>query len=290
MSSPPKGPLSTSTPSNEAKPRSNLATRVLTAAVVSPLILLLLFLGPAWGWTAFIVAATALSAYEFFGLSHPGDPVARGIGVLATLGVAVVLVAHGNDARALVTLVVALPVLSILLALFRLGDVRTAAARMAATTFGPLWLGLLTCLVLLRNSQGAEGPGYVLYAVMLAWMADTGGYFAGRFFGRRKLYEAVSPKKTVEGFVGAILGAVLGALLAHFWYLPSLPLVDAILVALLGGALGQLGDLGESLLKRSTGVKDSGEIVPGHGGMLDRLDALFVTSGLVYLYTVWARP
>lgn len=223
-------------------------------------------------------------------MSHPGDPVARALGVLATVGVAVVLISHDHDPRALVTLVVALPIFSILLALLRLGDVRTAAARMAATTFGPLWLALLTCLVLLRESQGARGPGYVLYAVMLAWMADTGGYFAGRFFGRRKLYEAVSPKKTVEGFLGAILGAVFGALLAHFWYLPSIPLLDAILLAVVAGALGQLGDLGESLLKRSTGVKDSGEIVPGHGGMLDRLDALFVTSGLVYLYTLWARP
>jgi phosphatidate cytidylyltransferase len=87
--------------------------------------------------------------------------------------------------------------------------------------------------------------------------------------------------------MGAILGAVSGALLAHFWYLPSIPLWHALTLAVVAGTAGQLGDLGESLLKRSTGVKDSGEIVPGHGGMLDRLDALFVTSALVYLYTRW---
>jgi phosphatidate cytidylyltransferase len=126
--------------------------------------------------------------------------------------------------------------------------------------------------------------------LMFAWLADTGGYFTGRFFGRHKLYEAVSPKKTTEGLVGALLAAVLGALLAHFWYLPVIPLVDAVVLALVAGLFGQLGDLGESLLKRSTGVKDSGEIVPGHGGMLDRLDALFVTSALVYLYTLWKSP
>ena len=97
----------------------------------------------------------------------------------------------------------------------------------------------------------------------------------------------MSPKKTVEGLVGALVGAMAGALLAHFWYLPGIPLLDALTLALVGGFLGQLGDLGESLLKRGAGVKDSGEIVPGHGGMLDRLDALFVTSALVYLYTLW---
>ena len=91
----------------------------------------------------------------------------------------------------------------------------------------------------------------------------------------------------MEGFFGAIGGALSGALIAHFGYLPSIPLGDALTLGLVAGTLGQLGDLGESLLKRSTGVKDSGEIVPGHGGMLDRLDALFVTSAVVYLYTRW---
>jgi phosphatidate cytidylyltransferase len=279
--------LATSSTQNHVLPRSNLATRVLTAAVVSPLILLLLFLGPVWGWTGFIFGATTVSAVEFFGMSHPGDRVARATGILLTAAVSGVLIFCHHDPRALLTALAVLPVLSILLALFRLGDIRTAAARMAATTFGPLWLSLLTFLALLRESQGALGPGYVLMAIMFAWLADTGGYFAGRYFGRHKLYEPVSPKKTVEGLAGAVLGAVLAALLAHFWYLPSIPLGDAIGLALLGGVLGQLGDLGESLLKRSTGVKDSGEIVPGHGGMLDRLDALFVTSALVYLYTLW---
>ena len=95
----------------------------------------------------------------------------------------------------------------------------------------------------------------------------------------------MSPKKTIAGFFGAIGAAVIAALLGHFWFARTIPLEHAIPLALVAGTLGQLGDLGESLLKRSTGVKDSGEIVPGHGGMLDRLDALFVTSAIVYAYT-----
>jgi phosphatidate cytidylyltransferase len=267
--------------------RSNLATRLLTAGIVAPLILLLMYFGPVWGFSVFIFVATGLAAREFFLMTHPEDALARAFGVLLTLAVSAVLFLLRGDPRALLTVIAGLPLVSILLALFRLGDVRTAAARMAATTFGPLWVSLLTFIALLREEQGAEGPGYVLMTLMFAWLADTGGYFAGRFLGRRKLYEAVSPKKTVEGFLGAIFAAVAGALMAHFWYLPSIPLLDALVLALVGGTLGQLGDLGESLLKRSTGVKDSGEIVPGHGGVLDRIDALFVTSAVVYLYTRW---
>jgi phosphatidate cytidylyltransferase len=267
--------------------RSNLATRLITAGIVAPLIALLLYLGPVWGWTAFILAAIGLSSFEFFNMSHPGDPIARGVGVLMTLGVAATFYWLGDEPRALLTMAALLPILSILLSLARLGDISTSARRMAATTFGPLWLALLMFLALLRRDQGIRGSGYVLMSLMFAWMADSGAYFAGRAFGKHKLYAAVSPKKTVEGLVGALVGAMLGATLAHFWYLREIPLLDALVLALVAGLLGQLGDLGESLLKRSTGVKDSGEIVPGHGGMLDRLDALFVTSALVYLYTRW---
>jgi phosphatidate cytidylyltransferase len=135
------------------------------------------------------------------------------------------------------------------------------------------------------------GSGLVLLALGLAWFADTGAYFAGRFLGKHKLYEAVSPKKTIEGAVGGLLASVAWALLAVFWFLRgSLPLSHAIPLALVAGALGQAGDLGESLLKRSTGVKDSGAILPGHGGIMDRLDAVIVTSLAVYLYSAWVTP
>jgi phosphatidate cytidylyltransferase len=267
--------------------RSNLATRLLTAGIVAPLILALMYLGPVWGFSVFIFVATGLGAREFFLMTHPEDAFARAVGVVLTLSVSAVLFLIRADPRALLTVMAGLPLVSLFLALVRLGDVRTAAARAAATTFGPLWVSLLTLIALLREEQGANGPGYVLMTLMFAWLADTGGYFAGRFFGRRKLYEAVSPKKTVEGFLGAIVAALCGAMLAHFWYLQAIPLLDALVLALIAGTLGQFGDLGESLLKRSTGVKDSGEIVPGHGGILDRIDALFVTSTVVYLYTRW---
>ena len=160
-----------------------------------------------------------------------------------------------------------------------------------ALGFGPLFVGApLSMLAVMRRDLLEAGPGYVVMSIMFAWFGDTGGYFAGRFLGKHKLYEAVSPKKTVEGAIGGLGGSVIGALMAHFWFLPSLPLVSGVILALVAGALGQAGDLGESLLKRSFGVKDSGAIVPGHGGILDRVDALMVTAAVTFLYTLWFVP
>jgi phosphatidate cytidylyltransferase len=123
---------------------------------------------------------------------------------------------------------------------------------------------------------------------MLSWFSDTGGYFAGRFLGKSKLYEAVSPKKTRAGAVGGLLGSVLGAVWASLHFLKGkFPLEHAIPLAIVAGALGQAGDLAESLLKRSVGVKDSGGILPGHGGILDRIDALMFTAASVFLYLLW---
>lgn len=274
--------------------KSNLLVRVATSLVCAPLILLLLYLGPAWGWLILVGFAAVIGAVELFRMTHPDDPLSHGIGALMTLAVVAVMWMHGTDARVLLTLLVAAPIVGMLLVLARLGDIHTAAVRVMANTFGPLYIGGgLGAAVLLRRDGNITGPhdgaSFVLLALMLAWLSDTGAYFAGRAFGKRKLYEAVSPKKTLEGAFGGLLGSLAGALLAHFFLLPSLPLVHAVLLALVAGALGQAGDLGESLLKRSFGVKDSGGIVPGHGGILDRVDALLVTGTITYLYVLWVQ-
>lgn len=274
----------------QKKAPSNLVMRLLTAVVAAPLILLLLYLGPMWAWYAFIAAATAVGAIELFAMTHEGDRVAQVAGVLFCEAVLGVLYWFGLDVRAVVALVVLLPIAAQLLALWRLGSMETAALRMMATVFGPIYVGGgMACIVLLKRDGGADGPGFVLLSLMLSWLSDTGAYFAGRFFGKRKLYAAVSPKKTVEGSFGGLAGSVGGALLGSFFYLRSLPVSHAVAFGLIAGFLGQLGDLGESLLKRSVGVKDSGGIVPGHGGILDRVDALLVTATLSYLYVLFAR-
>lgn len=268
--------------------KSNLAIRLLTAAVVAPLLLSSLFFGPPTLWYGIVFAATLVGALELFGMTHPEDRVSRIVGVILSGAVSAAVYFRGHDALSLLTVLTGITVVGALVPLWRLGRIEDAALRIMAGIAGPLYIGgLLATLAMLRRDRGDIGPHYVLLTLMLSWLADTGGYFAGRFLGKTKLYEAVSPKKTREGFVGSILGAMSGACLAHFWYLPSLPLGHGLLLAAFGGAVGQLGDLVESLLKRSTGIKDSGWVVPGHGGILDRIDALLMVSPIVYLYTEW---
>jgi phosphatidate cytidylyltransferase len=268
--------------------KSNLGIRLITAAVVAPLLSALMFLGPAWGWYLLILISSAVAAIELFSMTHPDDRPARAIGVMSSLAVSLVVYFYSRDARALLTMLLAVPMLGILVPLLKVGSLATAALRVMAGVAGPLYIGaLLTTLALLRRDFDGMGRRYLLLALTLAWLGDTGGYFFGRFFGKSKLYEAVSPNKTWAGLVGSLLGALLSTLAAHFLYLPGLSLSAALALALVAGTLGQLGDLVESLLKRSTGVKDSGWIVPGHGGLLDRIDALLVVSPIVYLYALW---
>lgn len=281
------------------RPQSNLVVRLTTGLIGAPLIVLLLYQGPAWGWLIFVAIAAAVGAYELFSMTHPEDRLGQAIGVTLTEVVIGVLwfsgsAAGGPDARALVTLLLLAPIVGMMLVLLRLGDIHTAAVRVMANTFGPLYVGGgLGAVILLRRDADAlgkyAGAGFVVVALCLSWASDTGAYFAGRFLGKHKLYEAVSPKKTVEGALGGLAASLLSVLLAHVWFLPSLPLGEGLVLGLVAGGLGQAGDLGESLLKRSFGIKDSGGIVPGHGGILDRVDALMITGTMTYLYVRWLR-
>lgn len=270
------------------KAPSNLLLRVATAVVAVPLILLLLYKGPPWGFFLLVFPASLIGAWELFGMTHKGDRAAIAIGVALTAIASATLYRFGSDPRVAMTLLVAMPLAGPLLTLVRLGDIPSAALRACSMAMGPLYIGApMTMLAMLRRDYE---PSYVVLPLMFAWFADTGGYFAGRFLGKHKLYEAVSPKKTVEGALGGTAASILGGVLAHYWFLPNLPLAHAIPLALVASVLGQAGDLGESLLKRSCGVKDSGQIVPGHGGILDRVDAVLCTTTVVYLYALWVLP
>ncbi|MFH1279684.1 MAG: phosphatidate cytidylyltransferase [Candidatus Eisenbacteria bacterium] len=156
--------------------------------------------------------------------------------------------------------------------------------------------GLPGFLVLLRelprtalSSYGyGEGASFVYLLFLTAWGCDTGAYTVGRLFGRRKLAPSISPKKTVEGAVGGLLFAVAGAVAARAFLVEGLSLADAAFLGVGAGVLGQAGDLVESALKREADVKDSARLIPGHGGVLDRFDSLFLAAPFVYGYLRFA--
>ena len=228
-------------------------------------------------------------ALEFFQLTHPGDRTAQAFGLVVSLGLFAALVGTNfgtNRPGIAIAALVAVAPAALVFTLFHPGDQTTSLARMAALALGPMYtatsIAAIACLRRM-HAPGSDrvGAGLVVLALMIAWLGDTGGYFVGRGIGGAKLYPAVSPNKTWSGAVGGLGGSAIGALLAHFWFLPELPLAHGLVVALVAGAFGQAGDLCESLMKRSAGVKDSGGILPGHGGILDRLDAMmFVALGL----------
>jgi phosphatidate cytidylyltransferase len=171
--------------------------------------------------------------------------------------------------------------------LFRFRDIPSVANRLAGTITGIVYAGFLTTyLAKLKLVDPRQAGDTVVLVLIVAWLADTGGYFAGRFLGKKKLYEAVSPKKTWAGAYGGIAGSLVGVAVLKLAFATYLTWLDVALIAIPGGILGQMGDLAESLIKRSVGVKDSGALLPGHGGILDRIDAVLFIAPYVYTYLI----
>ncbi len=262
--------------------RSNLTLRLFTAAVISPALIWALFWGPHWVFPAMAAFVCALGADELFAMVAPGDKITRIYGVLASLWVFALIGGVLPD-RVSTGALLGLVLSAMLVNLARAKPLETAALRMGWSIAGPLYLGGLFGAIA-HLFQQRYGGQWVLLGRLTSFWSDTGGYSAGRAFGKHALSPLVSPKKTIEGSIGGLLAALLGGLLAHFWFLPSLPLAHAVILSLLAAAAGQVGDLCESLIKRSTGVKDSGTILPGHGGMLDRADALLFSSATIWAY------
>lgn len=152
---------------------------------------------------------------------------------------------------------------------------------------GLLYIPMLSSyIVYLRSISTSSDIGLVWIFLLLAitWCGDTGAYFAGRFFGKRKLFPRVSPKKTIEGALGGYLMALIGAGIVKYIALPEVSWIHLVLCTICINTTGVLGDLIESMLKREAGVKDSGNIMPGHGGILDRVDSLLFTAPTAWLY------
>nr|HEX4319026.1 phosphatidate cytidylyltransferase [Kofleriaceae bacterium] len=285
---------------------SNLLQRFLVAVVAVPILIVILYWPrpePTW---LLIFVASILAMREFFAMTLPKDDRdgAMWMGMLACcafywLNPHVAYLRYGDDSTYTELCELAGPTLPITLAvlvpglyyLFRFRDMQTVAARFAATVAGIIYAGFLfTFLALLKTIDPRNGGDTVILVLAVAWIADTGAYFAGRFLGKTKLYEAVSPKKTWAGAWGGLAGSVLGAAILKVVHFDELTWLDVVLIAVPGGILGQMGDLAESLIKRSVGVKDSGSLLPGHGGMLDRIDAVLFIGPYVYAYLTVVKP
>jgi phosphatidate cytidylyltransferase len=260
----------------------NTLTRLATAVVGIPILLFFMFWAPEWAFQVVVLSAIARAAHELMKMTMDEAREAYAFGVTTTVVFATTLVLT-SSALWLSLAIVLVVVGGVLVPLARPEPLDRAGLRLAWLIAGPLYVATLMGSIG-RIHDRPHGGAWVLLAMWFAWASDTGAYFAGRFFGRHKLAPRISPAKTVEGAVGGLLGSLTGSLAAHFWFLPTLPLVHALALGVVANVLGQAGDLVESLVKRSTGVKDSGSILPGHGGMLDRVDALMFTATACWVY------
>ena len=263
----------------------NLATRILVAVVAVPLLLLAIYQPHhevVWG---LVFAASLLTMHEYFSMTiEPREDRTAGL----VIGAAAALGFYWLPARyaPFMTPFLAAFLLPALYYLFRPGDIPTVAARLAFTATGILYGGLLFTFMALIKRDLPHGDDYIVLLLCTAWLSDTGGYFAGKYLGKRKLYPLVSPNKTWAGSIGGVAAAVAGGIVIERFRLQGLTWYDVALLAGVGSVLGQLGDLIESLIKRSRGVKDSGAILPGHGGLLDRVDAVLFIAPFFYLYAI----
>jgi phosphatidate cytidylyltransferase len=262
---------------------ANLVRRVATALVALPLVLCTFFLAPPRAGVLLVAAALAVGLHEFFVLLRArGIRPMRGVGYLLAAALFADVVWPGWLGVP-ATPLGALGLLTFTLA--RGADYESVSAA-AATLLGAAYVGALggTIAALAVLPPVTEGAWRIVLLLVIIVFSDSFAFFVGHAIGRRRLAPAVSPGKSIEGAIGGLVGGVLGALAVRHLGLPGLPLVHALVLGVAVAGMGILGDLDESLMKRWAGVKDSGTLFPGHGGMLDRLDSLLFGAPVLYYY------
>jgi len=262
---------------------SNALLRILTAVVGAPLLLGLAYLG-GWYFGGLVLLLGLWAQHELYEMmGQAGLQPWQGFGLLLGAGL-------GMHPLVPEALPLALAILLVGLAWSPFARSEKPLHSLGATVLGALYpTALLAFLTALRVARGPEvGDVEAFYLTLtvfvLVWATDILAYYTGKSLGRHKLAPSVSPKKTWEGSIGGALGALLAAVGLKLTLLPFLAWPHLVAVALCCGIVSQLGDLAESRFKRSVGVKDSGTLLPGHGGVLDRFDAMILAAPLVYLY------
>jgi len=262
---------------------------MLYKRVISGLLFLPIFYLVAWVlspvyFTVLVLAAVAVGQYEFYRMAQ-----ARGSRPLLVPGIAVgalmVLEFYRPLFPALGTfLPVAASALLIMIArLFSPRPVDGAIEDVASTFLGVFYVAMLFAYQV-GVRTGEDGKQWLVFLYFIIWASDIGAYSIGIPFGKHRLYEKVSPKKSIEGLLGALVASAAMALLCRVWFMPPVGVGEAIAIALMLAVVGTIGDLVESLFKRAAGVKDSGTIIPGHGGILDRMDSMLFAAPVLYYY------
>jgi phosphatidate cytidylyltransferase len=264
-------------------------TRVMTSIIgLALLILILVYVQNLLIFWVVVSAAIVIGLLEFYQMVEArGLPVYKLPGVLLGWLLSLAPLIGASFQRATLTeFTLSLIILALLLyALLTKRPLLGLISAIAITLFGILYVSwLLSHLVWLRGL--ANGNALIGYLLLVVWSGDTGAYYVGRLLGKHPLAPTVSPKKTIEGAIGGFVASLLASCIAKWTFFPLLRYKDCILLGILLAVISQLGDLCESLLKRSADVKDSGTILPGHGGILDRVDGVMFAAPVLYYYAI----
>jgi len=270
-------------------------SRIISGLVMAGGIIAVLMLCDAWVMHLVASIVGLIAAFEYHSMAAPNaTTLNRLLFVLSALALGLQPLIDGAIHW---PLQVAMGVVFIFTAVRHLAQplpLNEATDRLSKDVLGLLYLGsTLPFIILLRGLDSPQstidpntGGWILLMVIIITALSDTGGYFAGRAFGKNKLFEAVSPKKTIEGAIGGFVCAIGGCFLMRSYVdvLNQLSVQDCIAIGVLGTIASIVGDLVESLVKRGYGVKDSGSIIPGHGGVLDRVDALLFSAPVIFIY------
>ena len=252
--------------------------RVATAVVAIPVFVWLVLRGPEWLFVLVVLAVSAAAAWELARMfEHAGAPTYGWFGVAVTVAVTASFSTAASPAilALAIAAVVSVPVW------FRRRPITVEPV--AFTLLAVLYVGWFLGHAILLHRL-VDGPALVLFLVGVTWIGETGAYAVGSTIGRHKLAPLISPNKTIEGAIAQFVLSVLGGLALAVWLLPEWPRAGAAGAGAVLGVVGQVGDLAESAMKRSVGVKDTSSLVPGHGGLLDRMDSLLFNAPILYYY------
>jgi len=248
--------------------------RVVTALALIPFVVYIVLWANYWFFLAIVATVACLCYREYddlaakYGYGAPG-PMGYGAGLL--------LLVIDNEAWLLIA---AVALIALTLAM-RAPDLGQALPRASLRLMGIVYIfGAWKCALPVRE----RNPHWLMFALLVNWTGDAGAYYIGRAFGRHALAERVSPKKTWEGTAGSLAVSSLVAGGYLLWFVPGLRILQVLAITLAANAAGQLGDLAESAIKRGANVKDSGSLLPGHGGMLDRVDSTLFSLPVIYAY------
>ncbi len=267
------------------------SSRLATAVVLLPILYFLIQRLPPVFFFLFAAAVILRVQYEFYLLifrNREKIPISIGLALgflFCCSFYRADLFWGGRSGPAVVTFSL-MAVLIVMLFSFR--DIKATLVQSAALFLGVVYIaGFLGHLIFLR--QMAHGSALILFLLLIVWAGDAAAYYVGKSMGRHKLYPEVSPNKTIEGAIGGWVGSFLGMLAAQLTFLPLFSGLDFLWVPLLVGGMGQLGDLTESMMKRSAGVKDSSALIPAHGGLFDKLDSVAFAAPVLYYYLLWFK-